>query len=1652
MAKTERGKSRHYLLVLAVLAVAIGMSLTYVGVGNIMGGLNSPESSGHIYYNSAATVDNQVSTVTGATPWTPPTTTMQEPNYTGGTYSIGTTNAVDQVNFFLVNSVYSAIVDTGTEAAMAVPAPNGTYIPWLAASWSGFEPAKHPFTAINPWNGTPMTVIGNYTVNLRPGVKWSDWNVSDASDTYTFSNFTSFNALNYTTGVVHHFNITYSWPSVKMLKYEVQTGDLILTYDLAQGCSGGADYSNVANIVPVSNLTAVFEMYAPTPSFVQCILADNLLPYNVWHAHDYASTAFNYAYNCSPTLPASQSYLEWNMGYNPSTGIVPGLVSDGPFMMYNTMGLGIPNGTLTFDHGWQEYVNPYFFAQYVPSLRQYSPKIYSLKMVEYLSPSDAAAAETHGLIQSIFYGLPPSFLSTMESMPNTYIYKKPATGYGYMEMNTHDKYAPFNITTFRQALNYATNKAYIISTVCDGYGTLGQESIPPTDRLYSNTSVPEFSYNPAKAISLIKAIPGMTKNSAGNWLYNGKPVTADIQQTDTSSDPLGVQTAEIVASDWDAIGIPTTVTQEAFTTLDANFESYSYQVISLGVSGYYGYPGVDLVASYTPTYEQFGDYQGPFTSITLPNGTSYNGSQLDNLMNNLAYSMLHITNVSKQIQVAGELQYLGDMESTQMIISYPVDFLPFTNNTFVGISRTDYPNYNYFWYWNLLTLHERSVVSVVAPPPPTTAPVILNVGVVLPETVFYDGQYVNATIQVRNQYGSPVSGMTIFIGDNPSGGIINISSATTGVTNSNGVYTFEFQVVPSNIEDYTSNYIGTINLTATAVSPSGSSSVISGTGYATFAVAPNPVAYKLMGPSQLKVGSPQKYTLMVYNPDTGAPISNYLYTVQTLAGVVSVTSNSPNYTIVQGNPNFDLLYAVDSNPTLVTGNISTQSNPYGMAVDTMNGYLYVADYGTNNVSIINPSTGMIMKNITVGTNPEFIAFDSANNFLYVSNTGSNTVSIINGTSTNVSNNTVLATVHVGSSPMGITYDPSNSYVYVVNEATGNVSIINGTSTNVSKNTVLKSLTIGTAPMYSAFDSMNGYLYVTNSGSDTVSIINASSTNVSNNTVLKSVSVGTATSPAGIAFDSTNGYLYITNENTDNVSVLNGTSTNLSDANIIQSISLGSGNSPRFDAFDSANNYIYVPDATGLVSVINGATNSVYKTLYAGSSPEAATFDPACQTVYVSNYASSNLTVIFGPPATFENTMFSQTSGKTNSLGEGSFYLELNSTANLTAMGSNALSYVFIGNYADGVPVTGETGYALIGEMTTSTNAAGFGVSQPVEVPIQASFVPSQYNVSLTVAHNSVVAMGQTEVMVTVTENGTPVPGVSVTLSAQNAAGANRGVFVNPSAKVIAADALVPGKQVELSNPNCLFGSTIIPGFDVTTNASGVAIVYLNTSFYTPLTAAGQFVGFQVETDPTYLVPMDQFQISAQVDYGVNTSVNQTAVVSNASVTQVTPVGVLHPYIAGSTGLQSNDIVVVGNASYSLYVNATENTPAGPYYTSGISFTAAVSVGSLSATSGNTGPSGSTMLTYTAPNVSIPVYATVTLKYNSGETATVSFIVVPHTVSVVTHNVTVVKKVVPSGYVSDLYEYLTFVFIATTVVVGAVAAIMSRKGGKQNKNN
>jgi YVTN family beta-propeller protein len=296
--------------------------------------------------------------------------------------------------------------------------------------------------------------------------------------------------------------------------------------------------------------------------------------------------------------------------------------------------------------------------------------------------------------------------------------------------------------------------------------------------------------------------------------------------------------------------------------------------------------------------------------------------------------------------------------------------------------------------------------------------------------------------------------------------------------------------------------------------------------------------------------------------------------------------------------------------------IRVGNGPMGIDYDSDNGNMYVANFYSNTVSVIDGNTNNVIATIPFASNtsPIDIAFDSANGNLYVTNYSTGTVSVINGNTNRVTG--IISGFSQG--VFAIAFNSANGNLYVANYSTGTVSVINGNT-----NRVISTIFVGGNPTAIAVNYANEDIYVAD-GINAVRVINPIT-----NRLVRTVSVGYG--PSGIAFDSDNGNMYVANFYSNTVSVIDGNTNN-----VIRTIPmlLDSAN-PSGIVYNPTDKHLYVINSLGnrgsggggTVSVINDYTNNVIANIAVGNSPQDGAFNSANGQVYVTNLLSHTVSVI-----------------------------------------------------------------------------------------------------------------------------------------------------------------------------------------------------------------------------------------------------------------------------------------------------------------------------------------------------------------------------------------------------------------------------------------
>ncbi|MCW2882902.1 MAG: beta-propeller repeat-containing protein [Sphaerisporangium sp.] len=231
-------------------------------------------------------------------------------------------------------------------------------------------------------------------------------------------------------------------------------------------------------------------------------------------------------------------------------------------------------------------------------------------------------------------------------------------------------------------------------------------------------------------------------------------------------------------------------------------------------------------------------------------------------------------------------------------------------------------------------------------------------------------------------------------------------------------------------------------------------------------------------------------------------------------------------------------------------------------------------------------------------------------FAYVANRGSDTVSVIN-----TATNTVTATIAVGSVPDGVAIAPNGRRAYVANFSSKNVSVIDTVTNTLVTNIALPG---ATDPVGVAVSPDGTRVYVTNFSSNNVSVINAT-----NNTFVTNIGLGGALSPIGVKFTPDGTRAYVANLGSGNVSAITATNDTF-----VTNIPVPAINN-RDLVITPDSGRAYVTNQSGNVFVINTTTNSFDTTipLTGATFSFGIALTPDGSRAYVANYGSDNVSVI-----------------------------------------------------------------------------------------------------------------------------------------------------------------------------------------------------------------------------------------------------------------------------------------------------------------------------------------------------------------------------------------------------------------------------------------
>jgi YVTN family beta-propeller protein len=299
------------------------------------------------------------------------------------------------------------------------------------------------------------------------------------------------------------------------------------------------------------------------------------------------------------------------------------------------------------------------------------------------------------------------------------------------------------------------------------------------------------------------------------------------------------------------------------------------------------------------------------------------------------------------------------------------------------------------------------------------------------------------------------------------------------------------------------------------------------------------------------------------------------------------------------------------NVTLAGVNHSSLSNSttfyepngtYSYSIGSEYGWRPTGSPSTGTVRVSGLPNAILVSGFPVGSGPSGIAYDPANNRLYIADFDSNNITVVNATT----DQPVGPGIPEPYGPIAIFFDPDNGDLYAANWGGGNVTIIDA----ATGDQVGTGLSVGAGPDAFAYDPDNGRIYVAASQSGSLQVIYAS-----NNTLGPSFGVGSE--PESIAFDPVNGQLFVANFNSENVAVVNTSTDQVYD--VSQGSSPG-GSQATGAAYDPFDGDVYISNIEYQGCIINATTDQIVGTLGYNERGWSVMVDPATGNVYVPSWS------------------------------------------------------------------------------------------------------------------------------------------------------------------------------------------------------------------------------------------------------------------------------------------------------------------------------------------------------------------------------------------------------------------------------------------------
>ena len=443
-----------------------------------------------------------------------------------------------------------------------------------------------------------------------------------------------------------------------------------------------------------------------------------------------------------------------------------------------------------------------------------------------------------------------------------------------------------------------------------------------------------------------------------------------------------------------------------------------------------------------------------------------------------------------------------------------------------------------------------------------------------------------------------------------------------------------------------------------------------------------------------------------------------------------INSNPAIGLAISGTGNIASFKAINNGTTPITATIK--------ATSINNGYAYIANSGSDNVSVINTLTYTVVATIPVANEPRATAISPDGKHAYIVSTNNERGRAANGSLSVIDaiTNTVTATVDLERNALAVVITPDGKKAYVTNRTSNTVSVIDLVTNKFISDIQIQS------PLGVAISPDGKKLYVTADGitEGTLYVLNTA-----DNQKIATVSIGL--NAAGVVESPDGKMVYVANDYLNTVSAI-------STESYTTTATIPVGDTPYGIAISPDGGKVYVANSGAhSISVINTTTNTSTELAIPGR-PFGISVSPNGTEVYATCLDPDNTVVI----NTQTNTALSigvginpVSIGKFVSAGIGcsslpiTFTITVNPPPSISVTGTLAIIsniygkpsksetiYVTGANITGGILVTAPANFEVSSDNTTFSSEITVGVTGeigpvPVYVKTKATSPVGNYN-------------------------------------------------------------------------------------------------------------------------------------------------------------------------------------------------------------------------------------------------------------------------------------------------------------------------------------